>query len=363
MEHEHLKDFTSLVAYAKKKLTENTSAHDVNSAFLATFLCRFAMNFVIADKTTMLSNHLATLISCSDDHKMYSITYPSEPVIAEASAYYTQYDVKLCDVLAEVFNNMHANHVLAASKGDIGELACATALQYTSDYIKANEIDTYNADKDGKNFSSPISVKSFITGVCGEASAMLLKDFDSYQVNFTHFVRVESINDGVIETAYNRCAALILKECYIAADLLIVMAKKGSDGIIYAALIVQVKNYKNNITDHQANAFVNRLNPKIFELCTVFDNQPSIGLLVSAGSGKVQSKSFDASSYGTRSTMLTAREPTRLLFAVNISSDFPRLTTDVKSQLCKFSQFAKLHEQIERRCIVGTQLANAEQRT
>ena len=74
----------------------------------------------------LLAKHsLATIVHISDDRSSVHVAYPSEPILAEASARYTVEMKNRKKVLAHVFAAFNSTKLLDPPRGDTGEMCAA----------------------------------------------------------------------------------------------------------------------------------------------------------------------------------------------------------------------------------------------
>jgi hypothetical protein len=223
--------YNDLVMYAMTRLSgkaeENESEHArisrETSFKLSLFMCRFgglypASHVVSSD---FVARHMATYIRIDakavggNKQITCSVTYPSEPVLVEASALCTSSfvadgmneDIRCSkeEVLTTVTERILKSDVVKLDRGDLGEVFACALIGYHLDLIRERYIrDTYNAQSETSSMRYPVSVKEFLCTlyppVADTNVASLLED---YVLNTTHFVRLP------FKTSYSACAEAI----------------------------------------------------------------------------------------------------------------------------------------------------------
>ena len=139
---------TELVRFAVGKLSGSKSIQPESIA-LSAFMCRFGGLTPVSEDaaSNFVTNHMATTycdIEVNFDgtkkrHVNCEITYPSEPILVEASAYLTSKfntsgsrEEHLRFVKMSIFSQSY----LASLKGDVGELMANVLMCYTLDIIR-----------------------------------------------------------------------------------------------------------------------------------------------------------------------------------------------------------------------------------
>jgi hypothetical protein len=244
----------------------------VSPSMIAMFAPRFSLGPTSKISKMLVKHSLATVIGVSCDRDVVCSAYPSEPVLAEASARYTtECKQNLLRVLQHVRAATHnCNKLLEAPRGDVGEMCAAALLGYSMDHLrrKANH----------KYFSQPVLLKDLLCLIeYGEDEVIRLDSASGWQVNFTHFIRPEWFpSGGGLQIMWKRRMAYYVPDGCRGLDLLICICKDGK----YATLRVQVKNYTEPLSRSERNDFLYKLLPS---QCppSVVDEAFSVSLLLS----------------------------------------------------------------------------------
>jgi hypothetical protein len=233
-----------------------------------------------ASSSDFVMNHMATYTSIGEEtvggHAQVSssIAYPSEPILAEASAYCTSglnefddddddddnddehddgdaFSYDSCDddvedfVAASVDGSIRRriakkfapvycmkeavlitvkkqlagrDPLVTTNKGSLGEFLGCALVGYQLDYIRANKIresgSEYDPSGDHNNMSSPIPAKDFLCALFQDADENgRLSVLDEYMLNATHFIRLPyKPSNSTCATAFARGAAVITYE-------------------------------------------------------------------------------------------------------------------------------------------------------
>ena len=259
--YQKYKDFGSsfcyLVSFVRGLLLQpHSKSRNSDLVHCALFFCRFLNGAILADVDYFVGHHLATLSYFQVNEKrefLLRATYNSEPIIAETSAFITslsgQYSPET--VLSCVCSVIHKGTVVEQSLGDRGELSIAAGLMYTMDALRFNKIGerNYDPDKDDQSFSSDIPCLEFLDAISGVVSGHR-DTLEGYVVNFTHFMRVLEFSERQTMLAYDRGAAIALQTGAEAVDLVVVMNNPTKN--TYGLILIQVKNYKDFISEHDA---------------------------------------------------------------------------------------------------------------
>jgi hypothetical protein len=225
----------------------------------------------------MLAKHsLATVTGVSEDRTIISSSYPSEPVLAEASARYTADKTMLRKVLEQVQAAFHnENKMLDPPRGDVGEMCAAALLGYAMDHVRQSSGHTY--------MSQTVPLRKLLLlfdyGPSGIDSDETIKAIvGKWNVNFTHFVRPSYLGKDDLKAMWMRRMAFYVPNGVRGLDLLIAMWDQTEEK--FGTLRVQVKNYSNKITRSESKGFLNKLLPS--KCPPQVDNESfSVGLLLS----------------------------------------------------------------------------------
>ena len=234
--------------------SETCGLSHVLPSMIAVFTCRFGLEDSSKIGSLLAKYNLATITHVSSDRKIIHTHFPSEPVLAEASAQYTMDSLKMGDVLEHVHAAVLGG-LLSPPQGNLGEMCAAAILGFTMDKIRRRNIG------DDLFFSrSVVDLHGFLVEFGLDPSDKTLRDvLDGWKVNFTHFVRSGSLDKRDLKPMWLRRKAYYVAENMEGLDLLIVIWHIDHG---YATLRVQVKNRKNFTNSNRKNAFT-RLAPKV----------------------------------------------------------------------------------------------------
>ena len=218
------KKYNELVTYALFRLCGNANSCKTASAKLSLFMCRFGglypSDYNIA--SDFVTKHLATYVKIGATETgevrevVSAIAYPSEPVLAEASAYCTS---SLCppgiacskvDILKAVKAEIESSAGLVKlNKGDLSELLACALIGYQLDYIREASFRTSEStftsyDPESGGMSLGVPVTDFICALySGAKDVDEIQRLEGYIVNCTHFTRLP------YATSYSSCVAAI----------------------------------------------------------------------------------------------------------------------------------------------------------
>jgi hypothetical protein len=228
-----------LVLYVASRLRgDEVSESPLNSLDkLSVFMCRFGGLKPICQVVAaeFVTRHLATytyigvndsnlvsgnLVSVTPKREIVvSVAYPSEPVVAEASAYLTFKGIRCSRlaVLQEVKTAVLRDGIVKLNKGDLGELMACALVGYLLDVLREKDVSRYDAGC----MSRDVPAVDFLCALCppspddkGKMELLL----EGYCINVTHFVRLSyrtgpstcdiAIDRGVGIITHENCRAL-----------------------------------------------------------------------------------------------------------------------------------------------------------
>jgi hypothetical protein len=273
-------DFNKVVEYALRRLVNN---HQLDS-IIALLAARFALHPVQEFADRMVANHLATLVNVKEtkNGRLLTVKYHSEPILAEASAYITSSLFKHREIncsLAACLDTLRtmlksAREFIGPNKGDIGELIGAVALAFNVDRTRISSMIaaglSYNANNVNCTLSRAISVPDFLKSISNTLStntAFNFGELDEFEINFTHFVKENIDNRSILEIAYEQHAAFLMGGQTKGYDMVIVMKRKvntNQEEVEYGLIVIQIKNYKDPVTNGERDDVINNCNPKLF---------------------------------------------------------------------------------------------------
>ena len=284
-EYRHGKSYRKLEEFAVHKLRRQDRIG--TDGLMALFLCRFGLIPSKALAQRLVASHMATLIGVSTNRSQLLTTYKSEPILAEASAYHTTYSTETVeDVLKEVGDGLQ-NQILTSAKGDRGEIAAAAWFGYTLDRLR--KLDAYRP----LSMSAEVAILSLITEMC--SNTVHIEDkviglLEGWTVSLTHFCRLGySPSRSILEVARQRHVGFYMPKGEEGVDFVFAASKLVSPNTkqrSVAAVRVQVKNYKNRITENAKDYLFAKLDVRRCAPVSTFDEEPvSIAFLVQVGAG------------------------------------------------------------------------------
>mmetsp|Transcript_29672 Transcript_29672/g.71838 ORF Transcript_29672/g.71838 Transcript_29672/m.71838 type:complete len:766 (+) Transcript_29672:258-2555(+) len=288
---DHKKDIKGLLKYAENLLTQSKDEDNeelqslsmldytkkqgpqfVDHNMIAVFACRFALGRESRMAPLLVKHSLATVIGVTEDRSTVLTSYPSEPILPEVSARYTNRNANRQEVLNQVlcaFNNR--TKLLDPPTGDVGEMCAAALLGYLMDIIRV--------DKEHEYMSQPVPLLDLLKffGAKIQKHGEVTK---GWEVNFTHFIRPdEDPGSSHLNIMWKRRVAYYVPDGCDGLDLLVVI-KHQSGG--YGTLRIQVKNYSAKITKGDVGKILFKLLPNN---CPpkVPEEKLSVGLLLCVG--------------------------------------------------------------------------------
>ena len=273
--HELIGDDVMYYSCDRNRNTNESVPERVLPGKIAAFASRFSLGAESRISSLLVKHSVATVVGVSEDREIVSCAYPSEPVLAEASARFTaDHEDNLREVLCHVKAAIHGtNKLLDPPKGDTGEMCAAALLGYSMDYIRKRSDHQY--------MSEPVPLSAlldiFYPSKKYAADTQITSAVKDWNVNFTHFDRPNRTpTQSDLLIMWKRRLAYYVQEGAEGLDLLIAI-KKGDS---YGTIRVQVKNYKNEISQGERNNWLYKLLPT--KCPPYFDDDPfSVSLLLS----------------------------------------------------------------------------------
>jgi len=292
--------------YGSTKNASENLPSQVLPGKIAAFTSRFSLGAESRISSILVKHSVATVIGISEDREIVSCAYPSEPVLAEASARFTAAGKEnLRGVLQHVKGAIHGSEkLLDPPKGDSGEMCAAALLGYSMDIVRKERGDTC--------MSMPVPLIDFLSIVYGARdefteSDEIKKSVNNWNVNFTHFdrpVRMPTQSDLMI--MWKRRLAYYVPEGAEGLDLLI--ATRNDEGNCYGTIRVQVKNYRNEISVGERTNWLYALLPT--QCPPYFDDPFSVSLLLSVNGIKKSCRLHDSNGNLIHDTMLAKNKRT-----------------------------------------------------
>ena len=272
------RNMTDLVEYAALKLVGGKLSKDEANyrlQCLSLIGSRYSIqpNYRIGGE--FVCKYMATLFQAEfvADNIMCRTGYPSEPILAEASAWLMNlskeevFSLKaVVQCVSEVFTG--ADTLVDSSKGDRGEIAMAIAIGCTLDRLRCAKLSTtYDANQLQSSLSMPVSVRDFLSALHSGFTESMVLPFEGYFVNATHFVRYPfSINQANCSIAVRRMAAFFNRECEANVDSVLPMCKLDEYGEMdcrsMRCIRFQVKNFSDRPSINACAKVLHALRPK-----------------------------------------------------------------------------------------------------
>jgi hypothetical protein len=204
-----------------------------------------------SEAVQMVSSHLAVLLRTDNERHFLQTFYPSEPILAEASAAITKY-IGWAPLVRALYDQIQNGIVSAGFRGEL--LTKILLLMAMDDTLKPDLGDEespyweHTQPVKVKDFldnwlAPPNSYRSFCHAISETADLKLfsedeLKRFMNSHIFFTHFVRLDcAVSLRSIACAWNQGAALMAKEGTESFDHVIpVMLAGGSDAPTFGRL-------------------------------------------------------------------------------------------------------------------------------
>ena len=306
--HSELDNLTTLIIFAAGKLSGGASIQDESTA-LSAFMCRFGgltpVNEDAASK--FVTNHMATYCDIELNYAggekrnvKCEISYPSEPILVEASAYLTS-RFKSKDAREEnlgiVKKSIFSQSYVTELKGDVGELMASVLLCYTLDVIREDKIEgpKYEAGV----MSASVDIIKFLKSLypdilLQEDIKNVLDSIKEYVTDVTHFVRLPYVSNlSTCTINLIRGVAIITPKYHPSVDFYMSFSLPSSSRCPIHCR-VQVKNKSNNINRAMAqdllNLMTNRCIPTADQVEDI--NEISISILINVGSGILEPFAF-----------------------------------------------------------------------
>lgn len=349
-----------LVSYCAQRLTQYSPTLNLSSS-LALFMCRFGGLSPVGhiSGSNFVHKHLATYCHMSVDvdmvgHDGFShrtinsiVHYPSEPILAEASAYRTSSmwlgneHSRIVEVLTSIVPEVTAPNIVSIDKGKIGEIVVMAALGYTMDLIRDKQMRTsrYDPSDIATSFSCPVPLPVFLFSLSPSCWTLLPEEnkalFNNYLVNFTHFTIIDCpliyrISKGLL----TRHVAIICREYCPGYDLAVpAYDKDHPDEVVN--IYISVKNFSIDITPSRSRDFLNQMRQPLDKIHPCFNN--CISLLINTGSGCLTPSAQIQQNPLTRSRRNA--DAFQWQVALNLTNEncFVDLPQDVRKLLCQMA--------------------------
>jgi len=307
-----------LVHFAVTKLCGGGNDH-LNHAALSLFMCRFGgLNPVDYFQATLFVNNcMATYVKLEvgyDDQDNRSVTclvtYPSEPILVEASAFLTSSfnkndnPMNREDLLTSVKTSINSKSIVKVHKGDVGELMASALICFTLDSLreKLKKDLNYQCGFMSTDIEVSVFLLSLFPGIIDNVG--LLSLVEGYVVNVTHFTRLPFTPKGnkFLEINKLRGAAIFTKENSASVDILFSFFKSSSSSSSTSSKLihcrVQVKNVSRKITNFEATQMLEAMTDKCLpheDTTEYVASDVSVNILINMGTGSLDpfSKSYE----------------------------------------------------------------------
>ena len=229
----------------------------VKPGMLALFLCRFSLGPRSKLSKLLVKHSLATVIGVSEDREVVCSSYPSEPVLAEASSRFTQNEKNLNTVLDNIEAAFHNNNkLLDPPRGDLGEMCAAAILGYAMDHVRKKKNHEYMS----QTVKLGDFLSLFVDGEDGLPNNEMNSMAENWSINVTHFIRPSWAPSGKdLKIMWQRRMGYYVPGGAPGLDLLIAIQDDSTKQ--YGTLRVQVKNYTDTICKSTREKFLERLRP------------------------------------------------------------------------------------------------------
>jgi hypothetical protein len=320
----------TLISFCVSRLMRSESDDMSSYSALALFMCRFGsmslLSLNIARK--YVASHLATISSLhsiiSTDERgqpnreiAHELSYPSEPVLAEASCWRTSSIFPSSqsssheEVLDVIYRQLRFPDIVSVNKGDLPEIVGSALLGYTMDFIRVKSLQPYSYCDEvyhhlRNTFSSNVSLEEFLCSLYPEFSKTgdpgimeFRNEIKGFVVNFTHFYKLPgSADDSVCLTAIDRHAGVLTRDYCPAIDLFVTAFKESPVPSSSSApserellhVRVSIKNYESNLTDGKVSELLNLIDPTKTEPrpdCLDCPLPLAVFLLINVGGGQM----------------------------------------------------------------------------
>lgn len=270
-----------LVKYAAEKLKGGTDNKYFN---LALFACRVGVGSIMQSvRDKLVAFNMATVISISNNGNELEAKYLPEPILAEASAWFTREDdSRRVAAVRAAKDNTHDNCIIPSHAGDSGEMAAAYALLMVMDKLRSKkEYDAVYC-----NMSRDVAAQEFLAAISNSSAP--ISCVEDYTVNFTSFFRIARYSTAAFQLAYERRVAIVCPTNNMDMDLIIVMRNNSSNSggqALYAPIFIQVKNWANKIAKGAASVLQYHLYKPSQPLRKMFNSDLAVGVLFTVGTG------------------------------------------------------------------------------
>jgi hypothetical protein len=199
------------------------------------------------EASEIVASHMAVLMKTDEDHHFLRSAYPSEPILAEASARLTA-KYGWGKPLGALLHFIQTGIVDAGFRGELlTKIICLMAVD------RANELNNYNPftqwkysrplhvfeflnqliPLDGIEAKAPNSAATTFSEYVTEHSALNFEDLNRFMfghVFFTHFIQVEcTVSMAMLVRAWNRGAAIMCQAYNPQFDHIIPVMLEGAD--------------------------------------------------------------------------------------------------------------------------------------
>jgi hypothetical protein len=224
----------------------DTNPTDVQSlAILSVRLCLFVDPYSSL-ASELMASHMADIVAISNDREQVIISYPSEPILAEAAANYaTKFRLELIEKMVSL---IHSGMVTNGYRGELlGRYLLLDSWERASmgrEVTLAGNQVCFSVPMKVRDFLNSFSPK-IIKAMSGQINNADMEKFLNGIICFNQFLRIQfSLTTMDQLQAYlERCAAILLKENEKAFDIVVPVYIPG-EGM--TAIMYQTRNYTGN---------------------------------------------------------------------------------------------------------------------
>jgi hypothetical protein len=298
--HRGSEDFDNLIDFAVSKLLPCRPQSGGLIASYSLFSIRFGFEALEDFCAEFVSEYLAIMThvgTSKGDKRTAKCRWPSEPVLAEASACITigfkggtvgaAYTMKkvaqnVCCVLAE-------KRSIELNVGFKGEACIAAMMGYTMDILRARICrgGYYNASGKKQNMSCSVGALSFLSAIGVQDGEGLQERLSDYYFNFTHFLRLEeeaSEFSGYLAVA--RRAAFYVTSGVKCVDIILVGFKRVDESsLCFLPVRIQVKSHVRKVTSTAAEVLLAAMSPESCCQPRLTGSELEIGIIFASGIG------------------------------------------------------------------------------
>jgi hypothetical protein len=249
---------TSLITFARMKQFGGTDkVTEIGNIACIAILTGINVSPVSTIAKELVASHMATCLAIDSDRESLLVTYPCEPVLAEAAKSYICDEYKANRLQTVFAPLLKSFRIGAIDRGHNGELVAKILLLLG--HFKISKIGAIAA-----------SCKDVLQALYGNQimrKVSTINESDQFSFNcFTELVADKDyweISDAATELQlfFDRGTAIQLPKLQPGADLLLPIRRtENGGGVEYKYLLVQVKNYKHDLVSSELAIFKTKIN-------------------------------------------------------------------------------------------------------